>query len=217
MSERKFAGERGASEAAQSRRVVRTKPGRSGIGRHQARFQHPRDRLRVAALGPNGRERIVRRAALIRAIENLPIAELPASTQADASSTDATKRKRNHRELASGISSRITYALAGLSNGGALSLSASECGNARQSCARDDTFEETAPASAGIVTHISDSFRRYRSHSMLRLRRRRAKALHVSELNFSGQLRELFFHDSLERRWIALSAHVQQQLMKLRW
>ena len=47
-----LAGKCRAREPAQPRRVVRTKPGGSGIGRHQARFQHARHGLGIASLTP---------------------------------------------------------------------------------------------------------------------------------------------------------------------
>ena len=51
-------------------------------------------------------------AALVRAIENLPIAQLAASAQADAAGADAAQRKCEHREIAAGKGARISNALA---------------------------------------------------------------------------------------------------------
>ncbi len=151
---RKLARETRARQSAQPWSIVRTKTGRTGVGRHQTRFQHSRDGFGVAAFGPDGRKRVVRRAAFIGPIEDFPISQLPAPTQADAAGADATQWKRNHRELASGISSRITDAFTSLHRCAALGLGRRERGNARQADARDNAFDETTPASAGIVTHV---------------------------------------------------------------
>jgi len=69
-----LAGEHGALEPRQARRVVRTEPVRSLVGRQDAGLEHARHRLTAAAAHPDSREGVVGGVAFVRAVEDLPIA-----------------------------------------------------------------------------------------------------------------------------------------------
>ena len=109
----KLSGEGSAFEPAQAGRIVGTQSRRAGIGRRQARFQDPGHGLAVAAPCPDGRECIARRPPLVGTVEDLPIAKLPASAQADAAGPDTAERKRQHRQLVAGKGAGIADALRG--------------------------------------------------------------------------------------------------------
>ena len=82
-------------------------PDEPAYGGSEPRFEHARDRLRVAALGPDRRQHVLRCAPLVRTVVDLPIAQLAAAAEADAPGADAAEWKRNHRELAAGIRARV--------------------------------------------------------------------------------------------------------------
>ena len=82
MRQRIGASERRRIQPAQPGRIVRSQAILSLVRRKDARFQHACDRLCIARLRPDRRKRIRRRVALVRTVEDLPIAQLPAATQA---------------------------------------------------------------------------------------------------------------------------------------
>ena len=92
----KFSGELRRFESGEARGVVGAEAVLAFIGRQNARFENARDRLRVTGLGPDGRERVVRREAFVGPIEDFPVAELAASAEAEAARADAAQREGDH-------------------------------------------------------------------------------------------------------------------------
>ena len=78
------------------------------VGRLDARFQHARDGLAVAGLRPDGGEGVGGRVAFVGAVEDLPIAKLAASAEADAAGADAAQREGDGGEVPSGEDAGVT-------------------------------------------------------------------------------------------------------------
>ena len=95
-------GEGRCVQPAEPRRIVRTQPILTLIGRKDARLQHSRHRLRITGLCPDRRKCIRGRVAFIRAVEDLPIAQLSAAAQRHAARRHAAQRKGNHLQLGPG-------------------------------------------------------------------------------------------------------------------
>ena len=75
------------------------RPSWPSYGRQYPCFEDPRDRLGIPGFDPDRGKRILRRKALVRPVENLPIAQLAAPSERQASSSDATQREGKHLEL----------------------------------------------------------------------------------------------------------------------
>ena len=105
--ERELAGERRALQALQARRAMRPDAERTLIRRLQARLEDAHERLAPRGLDTNRRERVVRRVALVGPVEDLPIAELAATAEADATGADAAERKRDLSQIRPGEHARV--------------------------------------------------------------------------------------------------------------
>ncbi len=102
MRQRKFAGESRGLQALQARRAVRAKAERALIRRPQPRFQHADKGRRGSLLHANRGKHVAGRHALVRTVEDLPITELSATAEADASRANAAERKSDLGKLGSG-------------------------------------------------------------------------------------------------------------------
>ena len=100
--QREFAGEGCRGEAREAGRVVCAQPAGAFEGRLDARFEHAGDGLAVAGLRPDGGEGVRGRVAFVGTVEDLPIAKLPAPSEADAPGADAAEREGDGGETPSG-------------------------------------------------------------------------------------------------------------------
>ena len=118
--ERKFAGEFRTFETGEAGSVAGAESVFSFVGREDAGFENAGYGLRVAGLRPNRREGVVGEEAFIRFVENLPVAKLAASAQADAARADAAQRERDHLQMFAGRDARVIGGRHGLLRDGDL-------------------------------------------------------------------------------------------------
>src|ERR1017187_5760070 len=95
-------GVKGSSEADQAGGVLGTESGGTFVGRLDARFEHAGDGLAGAGLHPDGGEGVVGCVALVGAVEDFPVAELPATAERDGAGGDTSEGEGDGGEVSSG-------------------------------------------------------------------------------------------------------------------
>src|SRR5258705_317907 len=93
-----FPRERCSGHPGQPRRVLRSQSAFTLERREHPRFEYARYGLRVARLHPDARERVAERVAFGGPVENLPVAQLPSATKADAAGSDSAEWEGDGRE-----------------------------------------------------------------------------------------------------------------------
>src|SRR5437868_704949 len=97
--QRKCPGEGRGIQPLQAWGIPKSQARRSFVGRLDAGLQYPSQWLVLAGLHPDAGERIGRRGAFIRPVEDLPIPELSTTAKAEASGGDTAEWERDHLQM----------------------------------------------------------------------------------------------------------------------
>jgi hypothetical protein len=101
VGERVLAGEPRRFEPLQTGRAARAQAERALIGRAEPRLEDADEWRAPPALDANRGEGVSRSVAAIRPVEDLPVTQLPATTEPDRPRANAAERKGDLRELLS--------------------------------------------------------------------------------------------------------------------
>ena len=107
VRKRELAGERRRLQALQARRAAGAQAECALIRRREARLEDARERGAARAFDANRGEGVIRSVALVGPIEDLPVAQLAASAEADAAGADPAEGKCNLREVRAREHARI--------------------------------------------------------------------------------------------------------------
>ena len=107
VREGELSGEAGGGETGKSGSVVGAEAVLAFEGRKDARFEDAREGLAGAALRPDGWERLGGAVSLVGPVEDLPVAQLAASAEAEAACADTSEGEGEHGEVASFEDARV--------------------------------------------------------------------------------------------------------------